>query len=197
MEIRSATIDDIQGVLDLQKQYLFSNLKEEERKSGFVTTPFTKEQVEIIISEDGLFIALDNERVVAYIFAGSWSYYAQWPIFPYMTSFFPQVTFPGHDLTTENSFQYGPICIDKDYRGGDLLKSLFEVMRIDMLKRYPLAATFINKVNTRSLKAHVSKLGWSIVGEFQYNSQEYFILVYDMSKSVLPDTEVRGEQVLS
>ncbi|UII31764.1 GNAT family acetyltransferase [Fulvivirga ulvae] len=194
MEIRSAVIDDVQKVLDLQEKYLFNNLKEDQRKDGFVTTPFTASQVESIIAQDGLFIALDRESVVAYIFAGSWDYYAQWPVFPYMTSFFPKVKFPGHHLTTENSFQYGPICIDRDYRGGDLLKSLFEVMRLGMLKRYPLGATFINKANTRSLKAHVDKLGWHVIGDFEYNSQEYFILACDMSRPVLPNAEIVGVQ---
>lgn len=188
MEIRSAKIDDVQKVLNLQEKYLFNNLKEEERKDGFVTTPFTAEQVESIITEKGLFLALDKGEVVAYIFAGSWDYYAQWPIFTYMTTFFPQLKFPGHVLTTENSFQYGPICIDRNYRGGDLLRSLFEVMRLGMADRYPLAATFINKANARSLKAHVNKLGWSVIGEFQYNGQEYHIMAYDMSKPVLSET---------
>ncbi|MBL6449222.1 GNAT family acetyltransferase [Fulvivirga sp. 29W222] len=196
MEVRSATLEDVQSVLDLQEKYLFNNLKEEDRKDGFVTTPFTQQQVERIISEGGLFIAFDKGAVVAYIFAGSWDYYAQWPIFTYMTSFFPKVQFPGYDLTTENSFQYGPICIDKAYRGGDLLKSLFEVMRLQMVERYPLTATFINKANARSLKAHTNKLGWSTVGEFQYNNQEYFIMAYDMNKSVL-STKIAGAQTES
>lgn len=184
MEIRIAGLSDIAGVLDLQKLYLYDNLTDDDRKHGFVTTPFTGDQVRSIISEKGLFIANDNGRIIAYIFAGSWMYYSQWPIFDYMTSFFPKLSFDNHLISTEHSFQYGPVCIDVNYRGKELLKSLFEVMRVHMLQHYPFGATFINKVNLRSLNAHVKKLGWKVIGEFQYNDKDYHILAYDMSKPV-------------
>lgn len=185
MEIKLAGKTEIQGVLDLQSLYLYDNLPEEGRKNGFVTTPFTAAQIEAIISDKGLFIAVDHQRVVAYVFAGSWKYYEQWPIFPYMTSFFPRLTFKNGPLTTENSFQYGPVCVDVAYRGTGLLNSLVETMRAHMLQRYPIAATFINKLNQRSLNAHVNKLGWEVIGEFEYNSKNYDILAFDMSRSVV------------
>ncbi|ELR71506.1 Acetyltransferase, GNAT family [Fulvivirga imtechensis AK7] len=180
MEIRIANIADIEGVLALQQLYLYDSLAESERKNGFVTTPFTPQQVEAVISDQALFIAVDEGKVVAYIFAGSWEFYSQWPIFPYMTSLFPGLTFKGSTVSIESSFQYGPICIDVSYRGSGLLLSLFEFMRQHMAKRYPLTATFINKVNVRSLKAHVDKLGWRVIGNFQYNDKDYWILAYDM-----------------
>jgi hypothetical protein len=180
-----ASHQDIEGVLALQEKYLVSNLNEEEKKSGFVTTPFTIAQLEIVIDQKELFLAKDAGIVVAYIFAGSWSFFEQWPIFVYMATLLKKLAFQNFDITTKNSFQYGPVCIDKAYRGKGLINELFELMRTHLLKTYPLALTFINKINIPSQRAHTEKLKWTIIGDFEFNNNQYYILAYDMSKTCL------------
>ena len=175
-----AKLNDIEGILALQELYLVSNLSEKEKEAGFVTTPFTVGQLTEIIAQEGLFIAKDNHKIVAYIFAGSWTFFSQWPIFNHMTAMFPDLSFSDFEITTTNSFQYGPICIHKDYRGKGLIHLFFEFMRIHMVKKYPLSLTFINKTNKPSLKAHTEKLKWSIIADFQFNNNNYFVLAYDM-----------------
>jgi hypothetical protein len=54
-----------------------------------------------------------------------------------------------------------------------------------MLKKYPLALTFINKSNLPSIKAHTDKLHWSIIADFQFNNNSYDILAYDMNKPAI------------
>lgn len=185
MITRKAAHHHIEGVKKLQSRYLYANLNEEERKAGFVTTPFTDQQLEDIVNQDGLFIAEANDQIMGYAFAGNWQYFEQWPIFPYMTSRFPNLKFENWNITTENSFQYGPICIHEDYRGTGLINRLFEEMRTSFVKKYPLSITFINQVNPRSVKAHTTKLGWEIIDEFDFNNNQYFGLAFDMKKSVL------------
>ena len=177
---------DIKGILSLQEKYLFRNLNEEERKKGFVTTPFTINQIEEIILQNGIFI-VENEKaeIIAYAFAGSWKYFSQWEIFNFMVSRFPDLSFNGKKITTENSFQYGPICIHEDYRGTGLLNQIFEEMRIEFLKKYPISITFINKVNVISEMAHTKKLDWKIIDEFEFNNNRYIGLAFDMKNSVL------------
>jgi hypothetical protein len=186
IQTRIGNNDDIEGVLTLQDKYLFSKLTEAERKSGFVTTPFTKAQIEEIIRENGIFVA-ENERdgIVAYAFAGSWKFFEQWEIFNFMVSRFPVLSFNESEITTENSFQYGPICIDKKYRGSGLLNLLFEEMRLEFVKKYPISVTFINKVNAISMAAHTKKLNWKIIDEFEFNNKNYIGLAFDMKNSVL------------
>ncbi|MEO9076993.1 MAG: GNAT family acetyltransferase [Gelidibacter sp.] len=186
IKTRIGTNEDINGILSLQERYLYRNLSESEREKGFVTTPFTIPQIEEIIKQNGIFIA-ENEidGLIAYAFAGSWSYFEQWEIFNFMVSRFPELSFNGNQITTDNSFQYGPICIAEKYRGKGLLNQLFEEMRIEFLKKYPISITFINKVNAISEKAHTKKLGWKIIDEFQFNNNNYIGLALDMKKSVL------------
>ena len=179
-----AKVSDIDGVLALQELYLISNLSEDEKAAGFVTTPFTIAQLTEVIQEQNLFIAKEENRIIAYIFTGSWDFFSQWPIFNYMNSLFPTLTFLDFEITTSNSFQYGPICIHKEYRGQGLIQPFFEFMRKHLLLKYPLSLTFINKINVPSTKAHTKKLHWSIISEFQFNDNEYYILAYDMKKSV-------------
>lgn len=184
IKFETATISDIDGILKLQELYLVGNLSEEEKESGFVTTPFAVEQLTEVIQKLELFIAKDNTKIIAYVFAGSWEFFKQWPIFNYMSTLLPELSFLHFDITTTQSFQYGPICIHKKYRGKGLLKPLFEFMRIHMLHKYPLALTFINKINIPSTKAHTGKLKWTIIGDFKFNNNEYLILAYNMTEVI-------------
>lgn len=182
---RKATLSDIEGILALQAQNLVSELSEEQKASnGFVTTPFTPELLDEIINLGWAFVTEIDGEIAAYLFGGSWPYYEKWPIFPYMTSRFPDWHFKNWEITTKNSFQYGPVCIDANHRGKKIINQLFEAMRTDFIKTYPLAATFINQANQVSTKAHL-KLGWAIVDEFEYNDNQYFGLAYEMSNSAL------------
>ena len=186
IKTRIGNKEDIDGVLALQEKYLYRNLNETERKNGFVTTPFTANQIEEIIRQNGIFVA-ENERdeIIAYAFAGSWKYFEQWEIFNFMVSRFPKLSFNGKKITTENSFQYGPVCIDKDYRGNGVLNLIFEEMRIEFYKKYPISVTFINKINEISERAHTKKMGWEIIDEFEFNNNTYIGLAFDMKNSVL------------
>lgn len=183
---RIGTTNDINGILSLQERYLYRNLSAPEREKGFVTIPFTINQIEDIIQQNGIFIAAnENNAIVAYAFAGSWEYFEQWDIFNFMVSRFPKLSFNGNQITTENSFQYGPVCIDKNYRGKGLLNQIFEEMRIEFLKNYPISVTFINKINAISERAHTQKLGWEIIDEFEFNGNTYIGLAFDMKNSVV------------
>ena len=181
IKLQVAKLEDIEGVLALQELYLVSNLSEEEKKSGFVTTPFSAKQLTSVINNEGLFIAKDDHKIIAYIFAESWEFFSQYPIFEYMIGLFPKLEFLDFEINSITSFQYGPVCIYKKYRGQGLITVLFEFMRIHIVKKYSLSLTFINKTNIPSLKAHTEKLKWTIISDFQFNNNDYFILGYDMN----------------
>ena len=182
--LKIAEKSDIAGILDLQELYLVSNLSEEEKTAGFVTTPFTVALLEDVILNKGIFLAILDNKIIAYAFAASWEFFAQWPIFEYMISMFDRYKFRDFDLNTKNSFQYGPVCIHKNHRGQGLIKILFEFMRENTLPKYPLSVTFINKINIPSTKAHVEKLNWTIIDEFSFNNNNYIVLAYDMNEKV-------------
>lgn len=152
---------------------------------GFVTTAFTKEQLANLINQErGLFVARDEGKVVAYVMAASWQFWSAWPMFAHMIKGLQNLEYLGQVLSVDNSYQYGPICIDKSVRGSGVLEAIFEFSRAEMSKRYPILVTFINKINTRSFEAHTHKLGLEVIHEFEYNNNHYYELVYDTSKAV-------------
>ncbi|MCG8565248.1 MAG: hypothetical protein MI747_09220 [Desulfobacterales bacterium] len=185
MEIKRADISDIPETLELHYRYQVDSIAPEDRADGFVTTPFTPEELRSLVEEEqGLFIARDAAGVHGYAMAASWAFWSPWPLFAHMIQNLGQTTFLGQTLDTRNSFQYGPACVDKAHRGQGLFPRLFEFMRRELAGQYPILVTFINQINSRSLAAHTRKLGLEVSREFDFNGNSYFELVYDMSRPV-------------
>lgn len=189
MIYRKATLDDIEEVSKLQEKYHVLTISEDDKKDGFVTTLFNYDQFKRIIEDEGgLHIACDGDRIVAYAMAASWDYWKEWPLFEHMIKYLEEDEYIGKTITINNSYQYGPVCIDKDYRGGEVLFNLFEFSRKEMNKRFEILITFINKINQRSMNAHIKKVGLDIIKEFEFNSNEYYELAYDVSKKLKGST---------
>ena len=185
MEYKLAKIEDIEKVLALHFKYQIDSIKEEDKKDGFITTAFTKEQmVDLITLEQGLFIAVENDRIVAYVMSASWDFWSRWPMFAFMIEDLPNLEYLGQKLSVQNSYQYGPVCVDKEYRGSGVLEKLFDFARENMAKKFPILVTFINKINPRSYEAHTKKLKLEVIKEFSYNNNHYYELVYDTSKKL-------------
>ncbi len=186
MQLKIAELNDIEAVLKLHAKYQIDTIKEEDKKDGFVTTAFTKEQLtKLIIEEHGLFIAKEGEVVLAYVMAASWQFWSIWPMFAHMIKDLPNLEYLGQTLSVDNSYQYGPICIDKSLRGTSMLNEIFDFSRKEMAKRYPILVTFVNKINPRSVEAHRRKLGLEVIQEFTYNANEYYEMVYDTSRACI------------
>lgn len=189
MNYTTATKEDLNQVERLQQKYHVSTISEEDKKDGFVTTLFTREQFEDLIEkENGLIIAKDKDKIVAYAMNASWDYWKQWPLFEYMIKDLPNTVFKDMSLNTENSFQYGPVCIDKEYRGQGIIENIFEYSRKQFKDRYPIMLTFINKINPRSLYTHTEKIGMEIIKTFVFNDNNYYELAYDMNKKTKNST---------
>ena len=189
MIYRNATLADIPRITELQSMYHVSTISEEDKPNGFVTTLFTDRQFQNIIEkEQGLAIACDDEdggAIVGYVMAASWGYWSAWPLFQHMIQDLPNTEYMGRTLSTENSYQYGPICIHKNYRGTSVLLNLFEFSRSQMQPRFPILITFINHINPRSYEAHTRKLGLDVIKSFTFNNNQYYELGYDTAKAVV------------
>jgi hypothetical protein len=160
-------------------------MAEEDKSDGFVTTQFTKEQMEDLVKkENGLFIAKKNGNVVAYVMAASWDYWSIWPMFAFMIKELPNLEYHGQILSIENSYQYGPICIDKSVRGSGILEKIFEFAKKKMSGRFPILVTFVNKKNERSYQAHTRKLGLDVIQDFDFNGNSYYELVCGTSDEI-------------
>lgn len=186
MQLKIAQLKDIDNILKLHAKYQLATIAQVDKKDGFVTTGFTQEELRAIIEqEQGLFIAVEDDNVLGYVMSASWQFWSKWPIFAHMIKDLPTLNYLGQTLTIDNSYQYGPVCIDKSVRGSGLLEELFDFALESMSKRYPILVTFVNKINERSYAAHKRKLGLDSIQEFEFNGNNYYEMVYDTSKRVL------------
>ncbi len=177
MEYKVATIDDIDATLKLHAKYQIDTIDEADKKDGFVTTAFSKEELtQLIEQEQGLFIAKEGDEVLAYVMSASWNFWSKWVMFQHMIADLPSLTYKGQELSIENSYQYGPICIDKSVRGTEVLEKIFNFALEKMSERYPILITFVNQINPRSYQAHHRKLGLDIIQEFEFNGNLYWEL---------------------
>ncbi|MEN6469941.1 MAG: GNAT family acetyltransferase [Clostridiaceae bacterium] len=185
MIYRNAVLADIPAILALQKKYHIATISDADKPDGFVTTLFTQGQFEeLIAGENGIALASDEGRIIAYVMAASWAFWSKWPLFTYMIADLPNMEYMGLTLSAENSYQYGPICIEKAYRGTEVLKGIFDFSRAQMHERYPILITFINHTNSRSYEAHVRKLGLTVIKSFTFSQNNYYALGYDTSREV-------------
>jgi hypothetical protein len=178
MELSVANVADIEQVTELLKRYQVATISEEDKKDGFVTTLLTYEQmVALIEQEQGLFVARQKGKVVAFVMAASWQFWAPWPLFEHMIGRLGEYEFAGQVLTVENSYQYGPICVDVSVRGSGVLEALFAFALKQMSLRFDVLVTFVNKINPRSYAAHTRKLGLQVLNEFTFNNNHYYWMV--------------------
>ncbi len=186
MQLKIAELKDIENILKLHAKYQLATIAEDDKKDGFVTTGFSKEELTSIIEEEqGIFIAIKEDTVLGYVMSASWQFWSKWPMFVHMIKDLPKLNYLGQTLTIDNSYQYGPVCIDKSMRGSGLLEKLFDFALESMSKKYPILVTFVNVINERSYAAHKRKLGLDVIQEFEFNNNRYYEMVYDTSKRVL------------
>lgn len=199
MEIRKAVLSDKEGVFALLGENHLNTIDPKYKPDGFVTTALSDEQMtDLIEKENGLTIAEDNGKIVAFAMAASWDYWKQWPLFQKMIELLPDITVDGTALTTENSYQYGPVCVDRKYRTSGLFERIFYTSLRSMRERYPYMVTFINQINPRSYKAHTRKAGMKVACSFDFNNNHYWLLTIPTSaerptpiirKAVASDTD--------
>jgi len=175
---RQADAGDAAGILKLQARNLVTNLSDEQKKNGFVTTPFTREQLHALIRGDGLFVIDTDGAINGYAAAAGWDYFKGRPMFGLMIELFQRIDYKGMRITRGNSFQYGPICVDGSLRGTEAFPELFAEMKRTMSKKYEIGTTFINKVNGRSYAAHTKKARLDVINEFDFNGNRYYGLAF-------------------
>ena len=92
----------------------------------------------------------------------------------------PEFTLDGQTLSTENSYQYGPVCVDRSVRGTGVFEEIFYASLAQMRSRFPIMATFINQINPRSYAAHTKKVPMTTAGTFDFNGNRYYLMALSL-----------------
>ena len=185
-QIRLAEVGDIEGIRALMKKYHRDTISDEDRPDGFVTTAITDGQLtELIEKERGVMIIAEPtgegtgagsdegtdegtdegaDKVLGFCFAAPWEFWTAWPMFRHMISIIPDYEFDGKKLIVEETYQYGPVCVDRSIRGTGAFEDLFFASLEQFRDRYPVMLTFVNQINKRSENAHNNKAHMETLG---------------------------------
>lgn len=171
------TAAELQGILDLQRVNLLSEISEKESADqGFVTVRHSLEQLEMMQSLEPHVIAKDNDKVVGYILAMTKESRVLVPVLVPMFEQFERLDFEGKLLSTYDYMVIGQICVDKSYRGQGIFDKMYELYRSTFASRYDFAITEIAVSNFRSLRAH-QRVGFRTIHEFDDFTQNWAIVL--------------------
>ncbi|CEG58459.1 GNAT family N-acetyltransferase [Legionella fallonii] len=182
MEYRRPIGNDFEQMVRLQNKNLTSALGQSDRADGFLSAAFSAEQFQAMDADLGVMVCSDLQKVCGYICSSSIKYNEKIPIVSAMLKRFSELHYQGRALAEYYASIYGPACIDKAYRGQNILSHLFNHLLNSLRmehKEMELLTAFIANDNERSINAH-KKLNMDIAGEFEFDKTRFSILVYPM-----------------
>ena len=165
----------------LQNKNLISALNETERKEGFLSTAFTKEQFQLMDHLLGIIVCLENDIVCGYLCATTIEFNLAFPIPAAMIENCANLQYKDRPL---NSYQYvvaSPSCIDKNYRGKDIFVNLCKKLSAIIPAQYELTVSLVSTKNNTSLAA-VKKIGLKPIQQFVKDGEEFWILVCELNE---------------
>ncbi len=178
LAFRRAEAGDYPAVLRLQSENFIANLSEEERKEGFLSAEFSREQVARMAEDLGTTIAIVDGELVGFLCAFRNEFDHGSPVVAKMLEAYDLVRFEGQTLSSYRSYIYGPVCIDRAYRRRGLLRGLYEAQRQELAGQFQAGVAFVSRSNPHSLNAHITGLGMTEVGDFELKGNIYVILAF-------------------
>ena len=180
MEITLAQPADFAAILELQARYHVSSTSQDALAEGFVTTELTDETLTRMHEERALWISRsETGGLAAYACAVEWDFYAG---SGFVERVFSHLPLPFGDdksriVNAENSFLYGPTCIDSAFRGQGLLPAITAAIAARYATTREFGVCFIDVRNQRSLAAHERKLGFKLLTLMPTSSPD---VIYNM-----------------
>jgi hypothetical protein len=177
---RSATVDDYPAILRLQSANHIRNLSIDERRQGFLSAEFSPAQVAAMAQDLGITVAVSAGEAVGFLCAFRKEFNHGSPVIAKMLDSYDRVEFQGRRLRAYESYIYGPVCIDRAFRGKRLLRGLCEAQLHALAGRFDLGVAFVSRDNPHSFDAHVRGLGMKEVGSFEVGERTYVILAFSV-----------------
>lgn len=176
----SKTVNELAGILALQKNNLPQNLAESEIKSqGFVTVSHTLEDLEKLNKYEQHLIMKDGEQVVGYLLAMTKHSKHDIPVLVPMFEIFDQLYYQEKLISAYHYLVVGQACIDKAYRGKGLFESSYAAYKTGFKDKYDFAITEISTSNTRSINAH-KRVGFFEIHRYTDTKNiEWSIVIWD------------------
>ena len=173
------TTEDLQQILELQRQNLILHLDQSEIQSqGFVTLQHSLKTLQQMHDLAPSVVIKDNSKVVAYALTMLKECRQIIPDLEPMFRLFDSLTWNNKLLTSYSFYVMGQVCIHKDYRGKGLFEQLYLYHKKIYSSKFELFLTEIATRNHRSLGAH-KKVGFKTVHIHKDNLDEWAVVGWD------------------
>jgi hypothetical protein len=173
-----AAAQDFPSIVALQSKNLRWNLDENQQQQGFLSVEYREPDLAAINDGLGIYVAVENEKLLAYAMAETNAFAAQVPLIAHMASRFQGASLDGKSISAFRYFIYGPVCIDRNARGRGLLSGLLHAMSSALSAQFDIGIAFISQVNIHSYHAHVRKNNMVVIDEFEFDGRTFWTVAF-------------------
>jgi hypothetical protein len=175
MYFQKASSADFQGILSLQQKNFIHNLTDSEKKDGFLSIEFTKEQFETMNNQAGIVVCKNKEIIYGYLCASLPNFNKSFELPAAMIALYPRFSYKEKPLDQYRSIVAGPWCIERNSRGKGIFINMWNFLNEILAKEIELITTFVSIHNLRSLYA-AKKVGMEEITTFEFNKKEFCLL---------------------
>lgn len=169
LKIRLAVHTDIEMLLQLEAKGLQDELNSNEQL--LKGQAFSRHDFEELIHSNWVIVATKNEQIIAYAMFASWAFFNSSHIHQKMYRQINQLGF-----NDKNSCQYGPVWIEKKYRGSGIFQKLMTFLCQQIAHQFSYLITFIAEQNEVSFAAHTKNGKMQVIDYFEFENRDYYIL---------------------
>lgn len=176
IHFKQATFQDIENIITLGNEYSKNQLSPQEFQEGFLSIHFTPKIVENFLKFPSI-LAYDGDQLASFLLNLS----GEENLNPICLATLSTLKKIAPNVCNSSWIFYGPIVVDKKYRGQNLPKlKLDQIKPLYKSQNYKFAICFIDKENKPSLNVHTEKLNFNYVGDFVFSDKNYSILILEI-----------------
>lgn len=171
------TVEDLEGILELQEENHISNL--DNLDQGFVFARHTVDSLGKMHSYAPHVVAKDGDTVAAYVLAMTEDTRFDIPELMPMFDMLESLEYDGKTLSEYRFLVVGQVCVGQDYRGMGIFDAIYQTYWEVHSPEFEMVVTEINAMNGRSLRAH-ERVGFQELARYEAeDGQIWCIVVWD------------------
>lgn len=181
MEFKLAQLEDVSQIVRLQDACHKNNLGDQPAAQGFLNTVLEASQLHTLIQQQALFVVKHNEDVIAMAVCASWQFWSWSTTLSALARNLDKDLIDGKAVNAHNSVFWGPVCIEKSWRGQGIFEQLVTYCCKHMPAKTDFLYTYVHHLNQRSYQAHRQKAGFITAGDARIGEDKVKTLVRPIS----------------
>jgi hypothetical protein len=178
MEYRHSRPGDYDAMVAMAQTNYVDNLTPEQRKDGFLSVRFTREDFARMASEVAIVVGIEDGAVAGFLCAEWIDKSGMPPVLDLAARTFLAGRFRGKPGRESKAFLEGPLCIGEGHRGEGMRHGLHKAMMEAVRGRYEVGVSFIAFDNARSYRGATAHGGFEDIGTFELNGKRHHVIAF-------------------